>query len=169
MKNIFFILMLIGLAGCTGIPDGVTPVSSFNLEKYQGKWYEIARLDHSFERGLNKVSAEYTIKENGDVKVLNRGYDTEDKEWNEAEGNAKFVDSTDTGYLKVSFFGPFYGSYIIFDLDEDYQHAFVSGPDTSYLWLLSRTPNPPKAVVDDFIKQASGLGFNVDELIFPEH
>jgi apolipoprotein D and lipocalin family protein len=169
MKNIFFIAMVLALVGCTGIPEGVTPINNFNVEKYQGKWYEIARLDHSFERGLNKVSAEYTIKDNGDVEVINRGYHSEDKEWSEAEGVAKFVDSTDSGHLKVSFFGPFYGSYIIFDLDDDYQHAFVSGPDTSYLWLLSRTPNPPKSVVDDFMKQATALGFNVDDIIMPKH
>jgi apolipoprotein D and lipocalin family protein len=133
MKKLFCMAMLITLVGCTGIPEGVTPIDNFNVKKYQGKWYEIARLDHSFERGLNKVSAEYKIKENGDVQVINRGYHSEDKEWNEAEGVAKFVNSTNNGHLKVSFFGPFYGSYIIFDLDEGYQHSFVSGPDTSYL------------------------------------
>lgn len=169
IEKIFCIAMILALVGCTGIPEGVTPIKNFKIEKYQGKWYEIARLDHSFERGLNKVSAEYTIKENGDVEVINRGYHSENKEWNEAEGVAKFVDSTDSGHLKVSFFGPFYGSYIIFDLDEHYQHAFVSGPDTSYLWLLSRTPNPPKIVIDDFIKKATALGFNIDDIIMPKH
>ena len=114
MKKLFCMAMLLALVGCTGIPEGVTPINNFNIKKYQGKWYEIARLDHSFERGLNKVSAEYKIKENGDVQVINRGYHSEDKEWNEAEGVAKFVDSTNNGHLKVSFFGPFYGSYIIF-------------------------------------------------------
>lgn len=169
MKFLVLLGLFISLIGCTGIPEGISPINNFNLEKYQGKWYEIARLDHSFERGLNNVSAEYTIKENGDVQVINRGYHSEDKEWNEAEGIAKFVDNTDSGHLKVSFFGPFYGSYIIFDLDENYQHAFVSGPDTSYLWLLSRTPNPPKEVVNDFIKQAKAAGFDVGKLIMPEH
>jgi apolipoprotein D and lipocalin family protein len=169
MKKLFCIAILLTLAGCTGIPEGVTPINNFNVEKYQGKWYEIARLDHSFERGLNNVSAEYTIKENGDVQVINRGYHSEDNEWSEAEGVAKFVDRTNSGHLKVSFFGPFYGSYIIFYLDENYQHAFVSGPDTSYLWFLSRTATPPKSVVNDFMKQATALGFNVDDIIRPEH
>ncbi|MFA0071671.1 lipocalin family protein, partial [Vibrio breoganii] len=106
-----------------------------------GTWYEVARLDHSFERGLSNISAEYSLRDDGGVKVVNRGYSLEKGEWNEAEGKAYFVEESDQGYLKVSFFGPFYGAYVVFELDkEGYQYAFVSGPDTDYLWLLSRTP-----------------------------
>lgn len=169
MKLLLPFILVLSLIACTGIPEGVIPVANFNLEKYQGKWYEIARLDHSFERGMNQVTAEYSIKDNGEVQVTNRGFDTENNEWSEAKGVAKFVEASDLGYLKVSFFRPFYGSYIVFSLDDDYQHAFVSGPDTSYLWLLSRTPTPPKAVIDDFTEQAKALGFNVDNLIYPKH
>ena len=129
------------LGGCLGMPEGVKPVGEFELDRYLGKWYEIARLDHSFERGLEKVTAEYSLRDDGGVKVINRGYSARKGEWKEAEGKAFLVEDASTGYLKVSFFGPFYGSYVIFELERaGYQYAFVSGPDESYLWLLARTP-----------------------------
>jgi len=161
--------IVISLSGCTGIPNGIKPVKNFDLKKYAGKWYEIARLDHSFERGLQSITAEYMIKPNGEVSVINRGYSTKHDEWQDANGVASFVESDDLGYLKVSFFRPFYGSYIVFELDEDYQYAFVSGPNKSYLWLLSREPNPPKELIYKFKKISTELGFDVDELIFPTH
>ena len=112
------------LTGCVGIPQNVTPVGNFKLEKYQGKWYEIARLDHSFERGLTHVTAEYRQRDDGGVNVLNRGYAAKSGTWKESEGKAYFVNDPDQGFLKVSFFGPFYGSYIVFELDhEHYQYA----------------------------------------------
>jgi apolipoprotein D and lipocalin family protein len=158
------------LSNCTGIPEGVTPVKDFDLDRYLGKWYEIARLDHSFERGLDSITAEYTLKDDGGVKVINRGYSAEDETWNEAEGKAYFVGSPDEAYLKVSFFGPFYGSYIVFELDkENYQYSFVSGPDKSYLWLLARTPEVDKALIERFKTRAKELGFATDKLIFVEH
>lgn len=136
------------LTACVGMPDGVEPVNNFDLNRYLGKWYEIARLDHSFERGLTKISAKYSMPEDGGVKVLNKGFSIADNEWKQAEGKAYFVNAPDQGYLKVSFFGPIYGAYVIFELDkEDYQYAFVSGPDTSYLWLLSRTPTVSREVI----------------------
>ena len=158
------------LNGCTGLPDGVIPVDNFELNRYLGKWYEVARLDHSFERGMNNVSAEYSLREDGGVKVINRGFLVEDKEWRQAEGKAFFVETTDKGYLKVSFFGPFYGSYAVFELDrENYQYAFVAGPDTSYLWLLARKPGVNDQLINQFIKRAGSLGFNTDDLIFVKH
>jgi apolipoprotein D and lipocalin family protein len=160
--------MLVALFACTGVPEGVKPVKNFNLDKYQGIWYEIARLDHSFERGLEQVTAEYKLMPNGYVKVTNRGFSTKENAWNVATGKAKFVEREDIGFLKVSFFGPFYASYVIFELDEQYQYSFVTGPDTSYLWLLSRTPNPDKAVIDKFITMSKGLGFNTSDIIFPK-
>ena len=161
------LFVVLCLSNCTGIPDGISPVKEFNLDRYLGKWYEIARLDHSFERGLNSVTAEYTLKDDGGVKVINRGYSAEDKAWNEAEGKAYFVGAPDEAYLKVSFFGPFYGSYIVFELDkENYQYAFVSGPDKSYLWLLARTPEVDKALIERFTTKAEELGYATDKLIF---
>lgn len=158
------------LTGCLGMPKDVAPVQNFDLDRYLGKWYEIARLDHSFERGLEEVTAEYSLREDGGVKVLNRGFSPADGEWREAEGKAFSVDDPLEGYLKVSFFGPFYGSYVIFELDtENYQYAFISGPDTSYLWFLSRTPTVEDQLLQRFIQRAQSLGFDTERLIFPTH
>lgn len=155
------------LAGCLGMPEGVRPVERFELDRYLGKWYEIARLDHSFERGLTRVTAEYSLREDGGVRVVNRGFAAERQEWDEAVGRAYFVEGEDVGYLKVSFFGPFFGAYVVFGLDrEAYQYAFVSGPDTSYLWLLARTPTVSDEVLRQFIEQAAQSGFDTDALIF---
>jgi len=164
-----FVLSTLVLSACTGAPEKVTPVSGFELDRYLGKWYEIARLDHSFERGLSHISANYSMREDGGVRVINQGFSAEEGEWQQAEGKAYFVESADQGYLKVSFFGPFYGSYIVFELDqENYQYAFISGPDTDYLWLLSRTPEVSDALKQRFIAEAAKRGFATDELIFPD-
>lgn len=169
MHKILIIFTSLILTGCLGMPKSMTPVNDFEINKYLGKWYEVARLDHSFERGLSKVSAEYSLKDDGGVKVINRGFSKEDNEWQEAEGKAYFVDAADEGYLKVSFFGPFYGSYVVFDLDKkDYQYAFVSGPNNDYLWLLSRTPTVTPEMLESFIKQSKNLGFDTDQLIYVE-
>ena len=106
------------------------------------------------------------MQEDGGINVINRGFSPENKKWKEAIGKAYFVNSTDEGYLKVSFFGPFYGSYVVFDLDkENYQYAFVSGPDLSYLWLLSRTPVVSDEVLSDFVAKAESLGYETTDLI----
>lgn len=169
MKKLLIVLALF-LTGCVGLPEGVQPVQNFKLDRYLGKWYEIARLDHRFERGLSRITADYSLRDDGGVRVLNRGYSAEDKEWKEAEGKAYFVEGTDQGYLKVSFFGPFYGSYVVFELDhEHYQYALVSGPDKSYLWILSRTPEMKQDVKDKLLAKAAALGFDTSKLIFVEH
>ncbi|MCO4797683.1 MAG: lipocalin family protein [Colwelliaceae bacterium] len=168
-KYIVLPLVLFVITSCTGIPEGIKPVKNFDVTKYQGKWFEIARLDHSFERGLEKITAQYTIKPDDNVEVINQGFSTIDNEWDKAIGNAKFVNKKDEGHLKVSFFGPFYGSYVIFYLDDDYQHAFVSGPNTNYLWLLSRKPNPPTELIDKFIQMSGDKGFDITKLIFVKH
>ena len=169
MKSILAVMCLV-LGGCVGMPEKVEPVQDFKLQKYLGTWYEIARLDHSFERGLSRVTANYSLRDDGGVKVINRGYDASKKDWKEAEGKAYFVEDEDTGYLKVSFFGPFYGSYVVFALDdEDYQYSLVSGPDTSYLWILSRTPTLDPAVQRELIDTARARGFDTDKLIYVDH
>lgn len=158
------------LTGCMGKPDGVQPVNGFELDRYLGTWYEVARLDHSFERGLSNVTAQYSMRKDGGVQVINRGYSSEKGKWDQAEGKAYFVGDESEGYLKVSFFGPFYGSYIIFELDkDDYQYSFVSGPDFSYLWLLSRTPEVSDGFRQQFEAKARSLGFDLDELIWVSH
>ena len=167
MKKILLGTMATLLSGCLGMPESVKPVQGFELDRYLGKWYEIARLDHSFERGMEQVTAEYSLRDDGGVRVLNRGYSVEKNKWSEAEGKAFFVGESDQGYLKVSFFGPFYGSYVVFNMDqENYQYAFISGPDTSYLWFLSRTPTVDPKLLARFVEQARSLGFDTDQLIY---
>jgi len=169
LKKFIFGLVFL-LAGCTGLPDGVTPVDHFQLERYLGTWYEIARLDHSFERGLSQVSAEYSLNADGSVKVINRGYSAGDNKWKQAEGKAYFVKRPDQGFLKVSFFGPFYGSYVILELDKkDYAYALVCGPDRSYLWLLARTPVISDGLKKSLVSKAAALGFQTGNLIYPQH
>ena len=155
--------------GCVGVPKGVQPVQGFQLDRYLGRWYEIARLDHSFERRLSYVTADYRMREDGGVRVMNRGYSEKKQKWKSAEGKAYLVKSPDQGYLKVSFFGPFYGSYVIFELDhKDYQFAVVSGPNKSYLWILARTPELEPELKQKLISKAAALGFDTTKLVFPE-
>ncbi|WP_299494385.1 lipocalin family protein [uncultured Shewanella sp.] len=174
MKKISMLVVLFLLSGCLGMPKNMTPVKDFDVNRYVGTWYEIARLDHSFERGLTQVTAQYILRDDGGVNVINCGFSPKNDEWKEAQGKAYFVQERDKGYLKVSFFGPFYGSYVIFNLfpekvsQQNYQYAFVSGPDLSYLWLLSRTPTVPSKVLTDFIAQSKALGFDTDALILVE-
>jgi apolipoprotein D and lipocalin family protein len=166
MKKILVLFVLLA-TGCVSIPDNITPVTSFQIERYLGKWYEIARLDHRFERGLTQISAEYSMRQDGGLKVLNRGYSNEKQEWSEAEGRGYFVQSPNEAYLKVSFFGPFFGSYIVFELDTvNYQYALISGPDKSYFWLLARTPTIDDNLKKKLIAKAAALGFDTTKLIF---
>ncbi|HKJ63817.1 MAG TPA: lipocalin family protein [Desulfopila sp.] len=151
--------------GCLGYPHSIEPVDNFELNRYLGTWYEIARLDHRFERGLQQVTAEYDLCQDGSIRVVNRGYDIREKKWRQAEGRASFVEGEALGYLKVSFFGPFYASYVIFKLD-DYEHAWVTGSNVSYLWYLARTPTVSPAILHTFEKEVSRLGFNTEELIY---
>ena len=173
MKRVFAVLGFCAaasvLSGCVRLPAGVEPVSPFTADRYLGQWYEIARLDHRFERGLTQVSANYSYGDDGEIRVINRGCDGGSREWQQAEGRAKFVDSDDKGFLKVSFFGPLYGSYAIFELDPEYRYAFVSGPNHDYLWLLAREPEPDASLRHQFVKQAGELGFPVDHLIWVKH
>ena len=163
----FLIGFILLLSGCVSIPEGIEPVKNFQAERYLGTWYEIARLDHSFERGMQQVTAEYSLRDDGGIKVINRGFKEAEQEWAEAEGKAYFVNGDTEGYLKVSFFGPFYGSYVVFELDhENYQYAFISGPDTDYLWLLARTPTVPPEVLQKFVEMSKARGFNTDDLIY---
>ncbi|WP_341708375.1 lipocalin family protein [Halopseudomonas sp.] len=163
------LLSLLALGGCVRLPTGVEPVSPFAADRYLGQWYEIARLDHRFERGLTQVTAEYQQDADGGIRVINRGCDGYSGEWQQAEGKARFVNDTNTGFLKVSFFGPFYGTYAVFELDEKYRYAFVSGPNRDYLWFLAREPEPDQALRERFVQRAGELGFPVEELIWVKH
>lgn len=163
------IATLLVLAGCSGVPDGVKPVENFELARYLGRWYEIARLDHSFERGLGQVTADYRLRDDGRIEVINRGFDAEEGKWREADGIARFQGAQDVGSLEVSFFGPFYGAYNVLVLDAEYRYAVVAGPNRDYLWILAREPQLARAVLDKLIAQAAEWGFPTGELIFIEH
>lgn len=170
MRKLSILLFLLLLAGCLGIPENVKPVDHFNLHNYLGRWYEIARLDHSFERGLSRVTADYSLRDDGGVRVVNRGYLARENQWKTAEGKGYFVEGADRGYLKVSFFGPFYGSYVIFELDHDrYRYALVCGPDKSYLWILAREPRLDDGIKERLIGKAAALGFDTSKLIHVRH
>ncbi|MEG3756081.1 lipocalin family protein [Psychromonas arctica] len=167
MKFLLLMVVILFQVGCTGMPEGMQAVKNFDSQRYLGTWYEIARLDHSFEEGLEQVTATYSMREDGGIKVVNKGYSTENNQWKEATGKAYFVDDENTGHLKVSFFGPFYGSYIVFKMDQvDYQYAFISSYNDEYLWLLSRTPTISDEVKQDFINTAQQYGFKTEQLIF---
>lgn len=169
MKNWLLLVLISGLTACTGVPEGIEPVSDFEGERYLGTWYEIARLDHSFEQGLSHVSAQYSRNDDGSIEVINRGYSDEEGEWQQADGRAVYVEDESTGHLKVSFFGPFYASYVVFELDkEGYSYAYVTGYNRDYLWFLSRTPDVSKSAIEAFKDRAREEGFNVDELIMVE-
>ncbi|WP_435782909.1 lipocalin family protein [Cellvibrio sp.] len=166
----FLLSMVFLLASCTGTPDNIKPVQGFEVNRYLGTWYEIARLDHRFERGLSQVTAEYSLREDGGVKVINLGYSQDEKAWDAAEGKAYFVGEPDSGHLKVSFWGPFYSSYVIFQLDKaNYQYALVSGADKDYFWILARTPQIEPALLAQLIEQAKSLGFATNQLILVDH
>jgi apolipoprotein D and lipocalin family protein len=169
MRNIA--VLLLGLmTGCVAIPAGITPVENFQVERYLGRWYEIARLDHSFERGLTRVTADYSRRDDGGIRVINRGWSATKGRWQAAEGRAYFVNGPEQGFLKVSFFGPFYGAYVIVDLHhEGYHYALVCGPDKSYLWILARTPQLEAGVQEALITRAAALGFATDKLITVDH
>ena len=154
---------------CVGIPDGVTAVQNFNKDKYLGKWYEIARFDFRFERNLDNNTAQYSINPDGSIKVLNQGYNYVKKEWDSAEGKAKFVGSESEARLKVSFFGPFYGGYNVVDIDENYKNALIYGNSTEYMWILSRNKTIDEATKKRFIEKAKKDGFDVSKLIWVNH
>ena len=164
--TIGFLVTLL-LSACTGVPEGLEPVTGFEADRYLGKWYEIARLDHSFERDLSKVTAHYSKKEGGELEVINRGFNGKTGEWKEIKGRARFIKSESVGSLKVSFFGPFYGGYHIIELDKQtYAYAMVAGPTRSYLWILARDKTLDPKTLSDLVSKAKQWGFETEKLIY---
>jgi apolipoprotein D and lipocalin family protein len=158
------------LGGCASAPEGLQPVTNFQAERYLGTWYEIARLDHSFERGLSKATAEYSKRDDGSIQVVNRGYDAQRGKWREARAVARFVGPTDVASLKVTFFWPFSGAYHVIALDrEGYNYAMVTSSSRSYLWILARQKHLDAAIQSDLLAKAKGWGFRTEDLIFVEH
>ena len=168
MKNYLCAFLAAVLSGCASAPIGVRPVSGFELDKYLGVWHEIARLDHSFERGLVRVSAQYSRRPDGGLRVVNRGFDPVKNEWKEVVGRAYFTGDSTVGSLRVSFFRPFYGAYQIIDLDmREYRYAMVAGPSLAYLWILARDSELPEEITKKLVSKAGALGFETGKLIFP--
>ena len=157
------------MAGCSGVPEGLHPVTGFDADKYLGHWYEIARLDHSFERGLTNVTADYRKLPDGRIEVINRGFEAGKNKWKEAKGVARFQGKPDVGSLEVSFFRPFYGAYNILVLDRQYRYAMVAGPNRDYLWILARERQLDAATLSALVEHAKTSGFATDKLIYLEH
>ncbi len=166
IRIILIATLTVLISGCVGIPDNVKPVQGFDASRYLGTWYEVARLDNAFETGLQQVTAQYSLREDGGLRVLNRGYDPQGQRWKEAEGKAFFVGPATEGRLKVSFFGPFYGVYNIISLDDNYSYSLVCGSDYSYLWILSRTPKLADTVLGQLVTKAKNLGFDTHKLMY---
>lgn len=153
--------------GRLGVPEGMTAVQGFDINRYVGTWYEIARLDHGFEKGLSHVTAEYSLKDDGGLKVLNKAFNSKTGKWESSEAKAYLIEGPDVGRLKVSFFGPFYGSYNIIDLDEEnYSYAMVTGPTTHFFWILARQPTLENAIMQRLIQKAIALGFKLEGLVY---
>ncbi len=170
MRPLLSILLLAGLFySCASIPKKATAVHPFDKSRYLGKWYEIARLDYRFEKNMNNVTAEYSLREDGKIKVDNKGYNYRKNEWKQSIGKAKFRGDDTLAQLKVSFFGPFYAGYNVIAIDKDYQYALVAGKSTDYLWILSRSTTLPEAVKNEYIEIAKKAGYNTADLIWVKH
>lgn len=168
--NLFLICaMMTGFFSCATIPNGAVAVKSFEKEKYLGKWYEIARIDFKYEKDLNNTTAEYSVNDDGTIKVLNKGYNTVKAEWTESIGTAKFVGEDNVAMLKVSFFGPFYAGYNVIAIDKEYKYALVAGRNLKYLWILSREDSIPDQIKNEYLKLAKQIGYNTNNLIWVEH
>ena len=166
MASLAFIFSIVS---CKSIPNGAVAVKPFDVEKYLGQWYEIARFDFRFERNLNNTTANYVMLPNGKVKVINAGYNTVKNEWSEAIGKAKFKGEADKAELKVSFFGPFYTGYNVIALEGNYEYALVVGKNTDYLWILSRKTSIPIHIKETFLKKAIEIGCDTSKLLWIEH
>ena len=169
----FFFLSMIGIIilfnSCASIPQKAKPVENFEVNRYLGTWYEVARFDFRFEKDLDNTSANYTLDKKGNVIVLNSGYNFVKKKWSKADGLAKFRGDKNIAALKVSFFGPFYSGYNVIALDENYQYALIAGKNLDYLWILSRTKELPDEIKTEYLKIAEEIGYDTSRLIWVKH
>jgi apolipoprotein D and lipocalin family protein len=154
---------------CITIPNGAAAVQPFDKARYLGKWYEIARLDFRHERDLNNTTAEYSLSENGTIKIRNRGFNTRKEKWVQAFGKARFVGDENIAMLKVSFFGPFYSGYNVLAIDENYRYALVAGKSLKYLWILSRETSIPDDIKNKYLEIAEKIGYKVKDLLWITH
>ncbi|MDE6300808.1 MAG: lipocalin family protein [Muribaculaceae bacterium] len=163
MKKIFSLSVLLCLlTGCSKLTVDNSVVNDFDLDRFLGGWYEIARFDHRFERGMEQTKANYTLREDGKVDVLNTGL--KNGKPTEAKGVAKLTDTP--GLLRVSFWGPFYSDYRILLLDPDYQYALIGSGTDDYLWILSRTPRISPEIKDKLLAEARKRGYDPANLIW---
>ncbi len=153
-------------ACATRPPDNVKPVTSFDIGRYAGRWYEIARTDQRFEKGLVRTQAYYNLHPDGTVEVTNRGFDPKKNQWQEAVGKARFIGKPTEAALKVSFFGPFYGGYNVVALDPAYQWALVIGSSVDSMWILSRKPYLSDEVRGVLLAKARALGVDEDKIVW---
>ncbi|MDE5808219.1 MAG: lipocalin family protein [Muribaculaceae bacterium] len=163
MKKIFSLSVLLCLlGGCSKPTVDNSVVNNFDLNRFLGSWYEIARFDHKFERGMEQTRATYILREDGKVAVLNTGI--KDGKHSEAKGVAKLTDTP--ALLRVSFWRPFYSDYRVMMLDSDYQYALVGSGSDDYLWILSRTPQISDNVKAALLTEAQKRGYDTDKLIW---
>ena len=160
---------LLSFSACASIPKGAEAVTPFDVNKYLGVWYEIARIDFRFEKDMNNVTATYSLSDENTIKVENRGYNYVLKEWKDAVGKARFVKEKDVAKLKVSFFGPFYSGYNVLALDPGYKYALISGKSLKYLWILSREKTIPEEIKASYLDLAKKIGYDVNSLTWTEH
>lgn len=171
MKNrIIFTLLLSfvlmnSMASCSSMPEKAQPVSQFDVNRYLGTWYEIARFDYHFEKDLDNAIAQYSLNADGSVNVVNSGHNFKKKKWVSANGTAKFIGDKDIAALKVSFFKPFYAGYNVVAL-EDYKYALIAGKNLDYFWILSREKTIPENVKQNFITRAREIGYDTSKLIW---
>lgn len=169
LYSLIILVTMLGFFSCATIPENATAVTSFDKAKYLGKWYEIARFDFKFEKNLDNTTAEYSLNENGSIKVVNKGYNTKTGEWKQAIGKAKFVKDDRIAMLKVSFFGPFYGGYNVIAIDEDYKYALIAGESLKYLWILSRETSIPDDIKTEYLAIAKNVGYDTSNLLWIKH
>ena len=156
------------LSGCRKSDSNIdkTVVSALELDRYLGKWYEIARYENRFEKGLEKVTAEYSIRDDGKIKVLNSGLNIESGKRQVAVGKAKVPDTTQPAKLKVSFFAFFYADYLVLELDKDYKWAVVGSSSDDYLWILSRSTEIPDDLLNHILMKIAKRGYSTEKLKF---
>lgn len=162
-------LAVLFLFSCSTTKIEKEVVSNFDVNRYTGSWYEIARYDFFWEKNMSDVMTIYSFNPDGTIHVVNSGYDTKESSYKESVGKAKFVSCSDKGALKVSFFGPFYSAYNIVELDPDYQYALVAGKNRKLLWILSRTPTIPEDVKEKYLKTAMDMGYDLEDLVWTVH
>lgn len=169
MKNILIIIcVMLGLGSCRADNNNAkidnSTVQTLDVARFMGKWYEIARYDHRFEKDMTNVSATYTLLDNGKIEVLNAGY--KKGEYKEIKGKAKQPDPNDPGKLKVSFFLWFYSDYYILDIDKDYSYVIIGSSTDKYLWIMSRTETLPDDILQGLLEKLKDRGYDLDRLVF---